>query len=626
MPTHNRKRRNSGINWDWERAIQGGISGGAFGAKGGPKIAAAGAIIGGVTGGLSGRDTSIDIDPYEEALQHYAGATRKDARMAGDELAARTGASLAARDINNSRMGAGIISANRGKLAASTEGHIAKMRANMYAKIADAERQAEMAQDAETRQGWLNLARQLGIQYIMGDFEGILGEAGAGDQVALASVTENPDLVEPPVSVFDPDAASTGDPFPDLRPVTNPDGTQGEVSLPADWMQGEILNPDTVELPDRLFDPNAASVGDPFPDLRGQPTSPVGPDLVEPSNIPFDPNRASTDDPFADLRDFGPNVTDTWRREKAGATSVPPIKQDPWFGPRRDKLREVLSPEDMDALDEIFPDGELDTILDPGATMTDAPSLEPPDPMTQAEIGPQAPNIKVDLPRPGERQGTPLNQPPDTSPGRRRELEPEVLPLPDTSPGRFRELESEYAPINITPVVPTSDWATPEKMNGLPSYMAFVYEDEQGFNPDDPSYAGITQETYDEWRERYRMYGAPRYVSELANYPKAISLFYQNYIEDAGVPQRFRQNPALEYMYVDFAIHGGHSGARQRLREAQRMLRAESIRNPTDDQLLMAFNRAKRDFYEKQGARSGAFLDRATRVYDRAMQMMKGSS
>ena len=87
----------------------------------------------------------------------------------------------------------------------------------------------------------------------------------------------------------------------------------------------------------------------------------------------FDPTRpASEDDPFPELRRTGgADATMELDRQKKGATSVPPVKQDPWFAPRRDKLRESLSPEEMQVLEEVFPDGELDRILDPGAIMSD---------------------------------------------------------------------------------------------------------------------------------------------------------------------------------------------------------------------------------------------------------------
>ena len=196
MPTHynrNKGRKKSGLNWDWERAAQGAISGAAAGSKGGPWTALAAAVVGGGAGGLTGRDEGADYTAFDEALDHYAGRSRKDARMLSDELSADLGANLASRGINNSRLGAGIVNANRGRVMGAAQGNIDKMRADMHARIAEAEYNASMAHDANTRQGWLDLARQLGMQAMMGDFNGLFGKG-----------EEQPDI--------HPD-----DPFPELR-------------------------------------------------------------------------------------------------------------------------------------------------------------------------------------------------------------------------------------------------------------------------------------------------------------------------------------------------------------------------------------------------------------------------
>jgi len=216
MPTYNRPRKK--VNWDWERAAQGGISGAAYGFKaGGPKGAIAGAVIGGGIGGLTGRDTTIDRAPYEEALEHYGIGRRKDARRSADELAAQTGAALAVRGVNNSAMAAGVVSANRGRIMTAAESDIGKMRADIYASIAEAERNAEAAYDAETRQGWLNLAQQLGFQALEYSMD------KKAEQAALAKRFERlekpPKVTEPPKLdgdvTFDP-------PFP-TNIIGNPD-------------------------------------------------------------------------------------------------------------------------------------------------------------------------------------------------------------------------------------------------------------------------------------------------------------------------------------------------------------------------------------------------------------------
>ena len=654
MPTHYnrpRRRKKKSSGWDWERAAQGVISGGALGFQyGGPKGAAVGALVGGGAGGLSGRDTSIDATPYEEALEYYGKDRRRDARMQADQFGADAGASFAARGLNASELAAGTIATNRGRIRQAAESDIGRARSELYIRIADAEHQANAANDAETRQGWLTLARQLGFQLLM--HEG--GDGGDGGNATsihpddpfpeLRSPDAYPDQLPPN---FNPNApASTDDPFPELRQPYI-DEVIGGGSSPR--VTGALERRKPLGIPRGI------------PDEGGSPQ----PDWVWDE---ADPLRGESDDPF---RGGGEGRVEPSRggapasmeldRQKEGAISVPPVPQDPWFGPRRDKLREIVPPEEMDALDDIFPDGELDRILDPGAIMTDAPRREPPVPMTE-----QAPPRPImDVPPPSERSTLPDWAEDDGSkvgpprpildvsdwdgskvgPPRPIKVGPPrpILdvsdwdgskvgpprPIMDVPPPSERSTLPDWAEddvINITPTTVDSEWATPEKMQGLPTYMGHIYDDEQGFNPSDPSYAGITQQTYTEWRERNRMYGAPADVQDLARQPEVISVFYQDYIAEANVPRRFMQHQALEYMYVDFAIHGGHEGARRMLRDAQRMLRAEGVTHPNDTELLQAFNRAKRNFYDKQGGNAASFIGRADRVMDRAWQMMRGDS
>ena len=636
MPTYNRPKRKKRGSWDWERAAQGGISGAAYGFKaGGPKGAAIGALIGGGAGGLTGRDTSIDRAPYEEALDHYGIGRRKSARQSANELAAQTGAALTTRGVNNSALAAGVVSANRGRIMTAAESDIGKMRADIYASIAEAERQAESAYDAETRQGWLNLDQQLGFQALTGDFEGILGKGGGGDGIHPDDPfpeLRNPDLQEAPNVPFDPDAASTDDPFPELR---SPDG---EIRSNLIGNRDRGLSPSPIE------------------------QAPGVPALPNPDTI--DGGPAGTDDPFPELRVRGersdPGVTDAWRRAKRGSTSVPPKEQD-WLwegGESRDTspgrkraLEEVLDPEDMAALEDI---------MDVGAILSEAPRHEPPirdtspgrmrelDPPVYTPKKPRLPKGKIPI-KSAAGIITGWADAPDTSSGRKRQIEegePYVSPdeirergggSTDTSSGRMRELDPRVPPpsiddanedeiINVTPIEVESEWVTPAKMGALPGYFGYIYEDEQGFNPDDPSYAGITQRTYTEWRNREGMWGAPEDVKDLATRPEVISIFYEDYLADANVPTNFMKTPALEYMYVDFAIHGGHSGARRIYQRAIKSLRAQGITHPTDQQLLNAFNREKRNFYELQGTNRGAFLERADKVYSRSMRMMGGGS
>lgn len=166
MPRYNRRSR-----WNWERAGQGAISGAATGfSVGGPKGAAAGAGVGFVTGGLSGRDTTIDRIPYDRAIRDFSKLRKRSARFAADEHSAQTGASFQARGLNTSELAGGVIAANRGRFMRGAETDIAKFTADINLRIAQAEQQAQMADDELTRQGWLDLAGQLGLMAISGEF------------------------------------------------------------------------------------------------------------------------------------------------------------------------------------------------------------------------------------------------------------------------------------------------------------------------------------------------------------------------------------------------------------------------------------------------------------------------
>ena len=169
MPRYNRRKK--GSRWNTERAVQGAGSGAATGfSVGGPKGAVVGGFVGGITGGFTGRDTSIDRAPYDAALAAYAKQRRQGARFAADESSAQTGAAFAARGFNTSELAGGVISANRGRFMRDAETDIGKVTADINLRIAEAQQKAEMADDEETRQGWLDLAQQLGTMAIGGEF------------------------------------------------------------------------------------------------------------------------------------------------------------------------------------------------------------------------------------------------------------------------------------------------------------------------------------------------------------------------------------------------------------------------------------------------------------------------
>ena len=152
----------------WERvaqgvgtgAIEGGKVGSAFGPYGTAIGAGAGAIVGGTTNALS---SPKQIDPvlYQEMIDRYSKGRRYQARTAANQLSADLGSSLAARNLNNSGLGAGIVAGNRGRLMASAEQDIGKFQADVYERIAQAEYNAEHAENEHIRRGWLDLGRQI---------------------------------------------------------------------------------------------------------------------------------------------------------------------------------------------------------------------------------------------------------------------------------------------------------------------------------------------------------------------------------------------------------------------------------------------------------------------------------
>jgi len=167
LPRYNRRKS----RFNWERAIQGAVSGAATGGSvAGPEGAVVGAFTGGVTGGLTGRDTSIDRAPYDRAIGEFSQLRRRRARVAADEHSAQSGAAFQRRGLNTSELAGGVISANRGRFMRDAETDIATFAADINLRIAEAEQKAEMADDELTRQGWLDLAGQLGLMAISGEF------------------------------------------------------------------------------------------------------------------------------------------------------------------------------------------------------------------------------------------------------------------------------------------------------------------------------------------------------------------------------------------------------------------------------------------------------------------------
>ena len=334
MPRYNRRKS----RWNTERGVQGAISGGAYGfSVGGPKGAAVGTVIGGVTGGLSGKDTSFDRGPYDKAIREFSYRRRGQARVASDESSARAGASLAARGLNTSELGAGVISANRGRYMRQAEDDISEFSSNVEIKIAEAEYQAQMADDEETRQGWLDLATQLGMQALSGDFtpkteidKDMIASLRQTDPKSVQRWLSGRMSDEELLGVYERYNKIYGDPGTLDRRFSDLEHGKGKGSLP------KAILPEG-ETPSEYYD-----AGDPksmYEKSRRDsvPTSPDGTQGEPPTNIEGKP--IAPPDP--------------------GDEKLPAEVKT-----RKDKLREVVSPEDMESLKLLYPD--LDTLL--GAT------------------------------------------------------------------------------------------------------------------------------------------------------------------------------------------------------------------------------------------------------------------
>ena len=478
------KYRRPGRKVSWGRvgqsAASGAIEGGTLGAKFGPKGAVVGATIGATVGGVTGYLSSPkEIDPliYQGMIDKYAKGRRFKARTAANQLSADLGASLAARGLNQSQLGAGVVAGNRGRLMASAEQDIGDFEAGILERIAQAEYNAEHAENEQVRQGWLNLAQQIAVT--AADIGGSHA-AGKATETAERRAVEAQSLARDytdEITGTQRDAQHILDSVSDI-----PERKTGQ-SLPGSTESG--ASPSSVKVdPIRIDSPSVRELGELFDDesrtLLGAMLPGYEQDIAEMDEI---------------LKEEGVK----------GGTSAP-VTAEPH------ELEEVV---------------------------VSAPRSEPP---------------AADLPV--------------------AELDEVVVSAPRPSEGAVHisgdETAYEYEKITSTFGIDEST-VPAESYQGLPSYYPIILETEGGYNPSDPSTAGVWQVSYDEFlnfAENASSY--PRGVGDLS--PSNIRDFYQWYHEKTvasvnseympeSVKTLFNSSPAFQYIYSDAAVHHGHAGA-----------------------------------------------------------------
>ena len=513
----------------WGRVAQGAgsgaIEGGTIGAKFGPKGAAVGAGIGAVAGGTIGALTSPKpFDPmlYQEMIDRYAKGRRYQARTSANQLSADLGASLAARNLNNSGLGAGLVVGNRGRLMASAEQDIGKFQAGVYEKIAQAEYNAEHAENEQVRRGWLDLAQQIaftaaeiGVNYkakrAKEDAERTDAQAQSAGQEYLKNIAGSnqdaghildnisgipervtgqglPTTTPAPTGgggsapVIDIDPVRIGSPLGitdtyDPLPIGNIDPRTGGGETALDLPSVRIESPSVKEL-NELFDDDART-------MLGTMMPGYEKDIAEMDDL---------------LREEGESVTNV--TSSPGVTTA--------YSPRR-----ALNV--MDAEDELGaalrgyqprwdwerPETEEPFELD--EVVVTASRELPPDPLTT--FSPEEQRNMLD-----ETQIRARMNPPVTA------EEPfEMDEMSVTAPR-----EDVYRAITDTFGI-SDDVVPPDSYMGLPAYYPLILETEGGYNRVDPSKAGVWQVSYDEFLNA---------VENASEYPKDVKDLSDSDIRD----------------------------------------------------------------------------------------------
>ena len=93
--------------------------------------------------------------------------------------------------------------------------------------------------------------------------------------------------------------------------------------------------------------------------------------------------------------------------------------------------------------------------------------------------------------------------------------------------------------------------------------LAFILLHEGGLTADGLTYAGITQHTWEAWREKQKDKAhLPKEVKHLSDFPKltVVKRFYFDYFHDWHV---WDVHPALQLIYADFVVLSGSEAVRE---------------------------------------------------------------
>ena len=556
----------------WERVAQGvgtgAIEGGTIGSAFGPKGTAIGAGVGAIAGGTIGALSSPkQIDPvlYQEMIDRYSKGRRYQARTAANQLSADLGSSLAARNLNNSGLGAGIVAGNRGRLMASAEQDIGKFQADVYERIAQAEYNAEHAENEHIRRGWLDLGRQIaytaaeiGVNYkdkrAKEDAERTNAQAQAAGHMYLENIAgSNQDARYLNLSGI-PERV-TGQDLPPTTPgQVSP--TDGSGSSP-----GVDIDPVRIESPYGIPDPDRMPIGDIDPR-----TGAAGGELALPSGRIESPSVKELKELFDDdARTMLGVMLPDYEKDIAEMDDL--LKEEGEIG---SGINVTASPDKIIRDEEIWKYGiigppghgppvreepfELPETVVTAPRSTEAP---PPDPLTT--VSPEEQRNMLD-----ETQIRGRMNPPSASTAEE--------PFEMDEMGVTAPREDVYRAITDTFGI-SDDVVPPESYMGLPAYYPLILETEGGYNRADPSKAGVWQVSYDEFLNA---------VENRSEYPKDIKNLSDSDIRDFYlwyhdgtvaevnseytpelVKELFHSNPVFQYLYSDAAVHHGHAGAAQ---------------------------------------------------------------
>ena len=326
MPQYNRqfKRKKSGPTWNWQRAGLGAAGGAAQGfAVGGPW----GALLGvpaGIAGGLTGVDKNVDRVAYDRALMRFSDNARSNARIAGNQQAADTGASFASRGLNASELAGGVVAANKGRLRAGAERAIGDQTANVEMKIAEREAALER-EDAGLTQQYLG-------QTFRSLFDLAVAELGKAPKPTVPDRKRIPIVDETPREPFRPKT---------IEPIVDPGAPMRPGEIPPSIAPAPRFDP---RMPATTTVPKEYPSDNTIRPLYDRPRALREPDssLPSPSIVPPTPGAPTT----------RPNVS-------PGVTAPTAPRRTP--SPKAAKLQKVVGPEDMAQIRMLLPD--IDEIL-----------------------------------------------------------------------------------------------------------------------------------------------------------------------------------------------------------------------------------------------------------------------